>query len=426
MGRFLQYSIISLVVSMFYFSFGFTFLPPSINTKLLLSIGGLLIAAFDATQQRAVKLSPEMLGASGIAVLFSLICFIAVDFNYTTDFSYASYLVSFLVWIFAAYAVCTVIRWVHGQVSISLITCYLAGVCALQCVLALLINSIPELQVFVNAYVEQGQDLLLEVNRLYGVGASLDNAGVRFSIVLILIAATISKDAAIQRSTVSLTLLLSAFFTILIIGNMISRTTSIGSLFALIYLIWGTGLLRMVIRANLFSFHLLFGLMLLLATVVTVYFFRTDEVFNAQIRFAFEGFFNWVEKGEWRTDSTDKLNRNMWIWPSDTKTWLIGTGLFEDWIFGTDIGYCRFILYCGLPGFTVFALFFVYHSVVFSGIYPAYRDIFLVLLALSFIIWIKVSTDLFLIYALFYCMHMFKDEGESSLPEGHFERVAIR
>jgi hypothetical protein len=98
--------------------------------------------------------------------------------------------------------------------------------------------------------------------------------------------------------------------------------------------------------------------------------------------------------------------------------------LFEDWIFGTDIGYCRFILYCGLPGFIVFALFFVYHSVVFSSMYPAYRDIFLVLLALSFIIWIKVSTDVFLIYALFYCMHMFKDDDTDSLAEGHFKRLA--
>ena len=45
------------------------------------------------------------------------------------------------------------------------------------------------------------------------------------------------------------------------------------------------------------------------------------------MRFAFEGFFNWVEKGEWSTSSTEKLNREMWIWPNDQRTWLIGSGL---------------------------------------------------------------------------------------------------
>lgn len=406
MGRIFQYLIVGLVVSLFYFSFGFTFLPAAINSKLILAVGGVLLASYHAAQNRGIRIDRPLLGAIGLALLFSVICFIAVDYSYTDDLSYATYIVSFLVWLFAAYTVCVLIRWVHKEVDLKLITCYLAAVCFAQCVFALLINNNPALQALVNLYIEQGQELLLEVNRLYGIGASLDNAGVRFSIVLILIAAVLSKEAELRNTRWKMALLMVAFFSIVVIGNMMSRTTSIGAMLALLYLMWNTGLFRMVIKPEFLKLHLLFGSILILALLVTLYFFRNDRDFNEQIRFAFEGFFNWFETGEWRTDSTDKLNNKMWIWPTDARTWIIGTGLFDNWIFGTDIGYCRFILYCGLPGFAVFALFFVYNAAVFIHNHRTYRDMFYFLLVITFIIWIKVSTDIFLIYALFYCMDM--------------------
>jgi len=393
---------------MFYFSFGFTFLPAGINTKMMLALLGGLMAAYHAVQNRGVKIDRILLGAIGFAVLFSLVCFVAADYNHTNDLAYATYFVSFAVWIFSAYAVCTLIRWAHGDVNLILLTSYLAAVCFAQCVLALLIDSQPLLQVWVNQYIDQGQEFLLEVRRLYGIGASLDNAGVRFSVVLIMIAAVISQEESVLSKPRKIALLLSAFFFIVVVGNMISRTTSIGAVMALMYFIWNTGILRLSINPMFFKFHLAFGTIMLVASLLTVYLYHVNPVFNDQIRFAFEGFFNWVEIGEWRTDSTDKLNKVMWVWPADLKTWLIGTGLFENWVFGTDIGYCRFILYSGLTGFAVFALFFVYNAAVFARIYEPYRGMFVFLLALTFIVWIKVSTDIFLIYAFFYCMDMFR------------------
>ncbi len=120
-----------------------------------------------------------------------------------------------------------------------------------------------------------------------------------------------------------------------------------------------------------------------------------------------KAFFNWVEKGEWSTGSTDKLNREMWIWPEDQKTWLIGSGLFGLFVYNTDVGYCRFILYCGLIGFSVFAFLFVYLGLFFSYKVPKYRLLFLIFIALTFVIWLKVATDIFFIYALFFCLDQF-------------------
>lgn len=404
MRRTLQILGIGLIVSLFYFSFGVTFLPSSVNTKMILALVGLLTAVYHAIQNRSVKISLPLLGAIGFVVLFSIICFVSADYNHTNDLSYATYFVSFSVWIFSAYAVCNLIKWGHGVVNLTLLTFYLAGVCFTQCVLALLIDAIPAFQQWVNQYIDQGQDFLLEVNRLYGIGASLDNAGVRFSIVLIMMAGVVSKEKAIRSSKWKIITLLTAFFTVIIIGNMISRTTSTGSLLAILYFMWNTGVFRMVIKPDFFKFHLIFGLMLVFALLITTYFYQSDSIFHGQIRFAFEGFFNWIENGEWRTGSTDKLNNNMWVWPADLKSWIIGTGLFDNWVFGTDIGYCRFILYCGLIGFGVFALFFVYNAAVFANKYPQYRNMFFLFVILTFVVWIKVSTDIFLIYALLYCI----------------------
>lgn len=193
---------------------------------------------------------------------------------------------------------------------------------------------------------------------------------------------------------------------------MIARTTTVGGVLGLGYLFLTTGKFKLVIKQEFFKFHFVFGVILLLGVAVATYFYQTDQDFYSSLRFAFEGFFNWFETGEFQTDSTDKLNNEMWIWPEDTKTWIIGSGYFGSFIYSTDVGYCRFILYCGLVGFSVFALFFVYLAAVFAEKFKSYRLLFLFLLALTFIIWVKVATDIFFIYALLFFVGVLDREEE--------------
>ena len=99
---------------------------------------------------------------------------------------------------------------------------------------------------------------------------------------------------------------------------------------------------------------------------------------------------------------------------------MIGSGLFlsksGDFTYFSDIGYCRIIFYSGLIGFTVFGLYFVYNAIYFAIRYPRYRYIFLLMIVVTFVIWSKVATDIFQLYALFY---VFTDEEElyASLDE---------
>lgn len=416
MKRFFALLFTGTAVSCYYFPFGLKFLPSAVNTKMILAVIGIFLYLYEGIRN-GLTVRKDLAGAVALALAFSFVCFLSTDYNNTSDYSYASYIVSFFTWMGGAYTVCRLVKRVHGRIGFRLLTTYLAGVCTVQCILAILIDRSKILKLVVDGVVNQGQDFLQQVGRLYGIGASLDPAGVRFAIVLLMIAALLGADREIRGSKKSIAGLLSAFAVISIIGNMISRTTTTGMVMAFVYLFLASGIWTLIIREEYFKFYKIFGIVLIIAVGASFYLYHHDPEFYHNMRFAFEGFFNWVDTGVWRTDSTDKLNRIMWIWPKNIKEWIIGTGLFNNFLYGTDIGYCRLILYCGLAGFSLFALFFVYNAGVMAKRFPSYRMLFFFLLCLSFIVWLKVATDLFLIYALLYNTEEEKEVAEEGIGE---------
>ena len=243
-------------------------------------------------------------------------------------------------------------------------------------------------------------DFYDRIGRIRCFSTALDFGGVRFSLVLILIMGMLGRDESVRKSKGAMFYLLLSFFVIAGIGNMVARTTTVGVVVGLVILViymFGSGP-RLGGSGYIIG---LFFVTLGLVSVVGVYLYNTDEYYYNLIRFAFEGFFNLVEKGEFTTDSTEVLE-SMWKWPSDTKSWIIGTGIYGSWAYGTDIGYCRLILYSGLAGFVVFAMSFVYYAYYFARKYPRYVWLFVAYLAMTFIVWVKVSTDIMMIYAFFF------------------------
>lgn len=400
---------LGIIVSFYFFPFEFTFLPQGLNTKILLAVLGLPLLGLSIMRERIINTSSYLLIAIVFAVLFSVIGYISVDINNSLDLTYANYFISFSTWLLGAYCLCVIIYSIHGYLNFELLTNYLIGVCAVQCLLALVIDYNPSFKAFIDTYISQDPvaevEFLNDVNRLYGIGAALDVAGTRFSIVLLSLVAVLNNVRKQEGKLKSVMLYWSAFVLISVIGNMISRTTIVGVGMALTYLFLTSDFLRANLTvANIKSLIVVVSITMLLVLLV-VYFYNTDPLVKEQLRFAFEGFFNWVEKGRWYTSSTDRLNSVMWIWPesTDLKTWLIGKATFDDWhAVGTDIGYCRFVFYSGLLGLITFSLFFVYNAWACNKLMPGYTLYFCFLLALSFIIWLKVSTDLFIIYALIY------------------------
>lgn len=397
--------ITGIITSLFFFPFEFTFLPNGFNTKILLGGVGLISMAYHFIKMGKISISKEVLIASIIAVIFSIACFYSVDINNSNDMAYATYIASMWVWFLASYAVISLIAWVHNRLDIPLVVNYFVAVCVVQCSLALIIDFVPELKTLVDKYVDLGiTEFLNRVDRLYGIGAALDFAGVRFSAVLIMIAILFTNTENLQLKNKELYFYSFSYLIIAVIGNMISRTTTIGLGISLFYLLVNSKLFTKTLKIEDLNLWKVLLNTSFIVIFLGIYFYHTNENVQELLRFGFEGFFNWAEKGEWRTDSTDRLNTEMWIWPeaNDFRTWLFGKAVFSKWsIVGTDIGYCRFIFYCGLTGLLIFTFFFAYLSYALWYKFKNYRHLFLLLFILALINWLKVSTDIFLVYAIF-------------------------
>lgn len=392
--------LIGVLITCSYYSFDLAAWPSGPNTKMIVAVIGLLWFGYDALLRRNVQLPQVMVVGLLFAGLYSIINIFAIEFNATDDYSYANYVTTFLVWIFSVYPAIALIRLTHGAVTLPLITYYLVATTLFQCLTGLIMDNNPGFDEFNAKIVAWDMDFYDRIGRIRCFSTALDFGGVRFSLVLILIMGMLGRDESVRKSKGAMFYLLLSFFVIAGIGNMVARTTTVGVVVGLVILViymFGSG-------PRLGGSGYIIGLFfttLGLVSVVGVYLYNTDEYYYNLIRFAFEGFFNLVEKGEFTTDSTEVLE-SMWKWPSDTKTWIIGSGIYGDWAYGTDIGYCRLILYSGLAGFVVFAMSFVYYAYYFARKYPRYIWLFVAYLAMTFIVWMKVSTDILMIYAFFF------------------------
>ena len=372
---------------------------------MLLAVLGIIFFLYDCLKRGAFSISRPVLVSSILAIVFSIWCLFSIAENATSDTTYSRYWLSFATWLGGAYGVCFLIRELTGGLDLERLSYYLALVCLVQCIMAVWMDNSLTLRTFVDLYIVQDQSFLHTINRLYGIGASLDPAGVRFSVVLVLIAHQLSNNGFAVQSAVKTIFYFVSFAIITVIGSIIARTTWVGAAVGIVYMVFSNLKTKKgMMEVRQIAFWLtLFGVVLVTVGIST-YLYDHNEAFRANLRFGFEGFFNWVETGVFRTDSTDKLNRIMWVWPKDTRSWILGTGLFDNWVYGTDIGYCRFTLYCGLVGLVLFSIFFIYNGIAFSMKLDNVTLLSISLIALTFIIWLKVSTDIFFIYALLFCL----------------------
>ena len=412
MLKYIAVLLTGVLTSFYFFPFEFAILP-GINTKMLMAGVSLLVLGIQLAQKGNAAINKDFLILSILAGLVSLSGLVAVTYNDTIDYTYATYIMSMWVWLGGAYLAVNCMRWVHKEVSVKVVVHYLMGVCVAQCLLAILIDSSPAFKDFVNTYVAGFDwvqfEQLNEGGRLYGIGAALDVAGLRFSTVLVMIAYLCMQEE-VRTDNQKIVRYLIVFCFIAMVGNMIARTTTMGVGLSLGYwlYIWLSGKERKRIWLWISS---IVGM----AVLISTYLYQTNDTFKEDIRFAFEGFFSLWEKGEWSVSSNDRL-KNMFVFPESLKTWLIGDGYIENPYFsdpnyigpkyggyymGTDVGYLRFIFYFGVIGLCLFLLFFAKVTQICIRRFRGYSIFFLLILAVNLIGWVKVATDIFLVFALF-------------------------
>ena len=378
-----------LAVSFYLFHFTFPFFPrDALNTKNIMSAFGMMAFLFDCVRNRSMMLSRYTLIASVLAAMFSVWCLYAVTTANTYEMDYASYFFSFILWMAGAYGVFFLLRAAYGEVTLALLTRYLAMVGVFQCIMAVLIDNVGAVQNLVDRIMYEPGHFCKDNMRMYGLGAALDPTGIRFSTIMILIAHDFSNNPQVQNNRLYQATDLIAMAIILIIGSVISRTTLVGSAMGIAYI--GITLLRMrrggFVTVGMVQSFFWFFIVVAGIIVSAVYFYLHSQTFQEYLRFGFEAFFNWVETGDFHTNSTDILTETMWIWPSDTHTWIFGRGTYGVFENDTDIGYCNFTFYCGLIGIVLFSIFFIYCHFAMVGKFRDFSLTAWLLVALTFIV----------------------------------------
>lgn len=439
MLKYIQIAIGVIITSFYFFPFEFTFLP-GVNTKMAMAGIGLVVLGFQLGKAKNSLLNKDLMLLSGYALLVSLIGFISVTYNETRDYSYATYIVSMWVWLSAAYVAVMYMRKVHGYVSVELVCNYLIAVCVFQCVSALLIQYVPLFKSVVNEYIGTMSGMLRgtasalnDRGRLYAIGAALDISGSRFASVLYLIGYLCVKNKNTMPHSHQWLYTIS-FFIICVIGNMIARTTIVGVFVVIAYftfdVLWHKCL---HVDVSYFRPFLIVGVC---STILINYLYTHNGMFYDNVRFAFEGFFYLYEQGVWNTNSTNILE-NMYRLPETTKTWLIGDGYFDNpttdpyyvghmwkgFYMGTDVGYLRFVFYFGLSGLCAFIGFICKATHLCIKRQKSCVGLFMGIFVLNFLVWLKVSTDLFLIMALFIASLYLNDASSPNVSCAEKEHI---
>lgn len=397
-------------MSLFFFPVTFNGIPSNVNSKLIMAVIGIPVLIYNSMSLNG-RIRYEFVSGIGLACGVSLATYLSVVLNNTQDYTYVTYVVSMAVWTSASYFVLKIIQAVHGYVNVKLIIWYLMVMCTLQCLLALAIDWNVDIQRFVDRYYTDAA-FFHEKRRMYGFGCGLDVAGGRFSAVLIMIAYVLYSESK-NNNWRSIAFYLVCFIIISVVGNMIGRTTTMGmvmGLFIIIYSIY-------IKSASAKYIRLVVGFITAF-TLIIVILYNLDAKWRDNIEFGFEGFFSLVESGKWEVHSNEMLKEGF-IYPDNVKTWLIGDGYFDDptntdlnyigpafygYYMGTDSGYSRFLFYFGIVGLLMFSAFFVNVVYICAKTFNRYKYMFLGILFLNFIVWVKVSTDIYVTLAPFLCL----------------------
>lgn len=414
MGKVLKIILAFVVSWMFFYPLNFTFLPDSINSKMIVAVLGLVILWKDLVDRKTGLVTKQsVIWMFVIAGVFSLICFASTVINNTETKDYVTYVVSMAIWFSAAYASYGMVRYAHGKVSVELLAKYVVALCVVQGCLSFAFHVSPPIRSFFSQFFYVLEATKKSGVRLFGLGASSDTGGIKYAISLVLAGYLLCRTTIKRKEYL---LLILSFWVIVVLGNMMSRTTTVGALLAIAYIVFCSIRGRSCDEKSYHPLRRFLSVSICLVPFLLVFnrlFPQASELY----KFAFEGFYRFLETGEWETSSTNILWEMWSIWPTNLKTWMIGDGLFLDpndptlYYMGTDVGYARFVFFCGLLGLIVFAMLFVYLRSVLKDRLPQHSELFLLLLILVFAVWIKVTTDIFLIFALLLCVRPEDEQG---------------
>lgn len=389
------------VLAFFTYFYPITLSAFPISTGRLLQLIGVLYFAFYAVSYGILKSTFKYFCAG--LFIFIMGCASAIVINGTNDLSMAFIGVLMFIYFCSAFVLSYLVFKAYRKPSIDVVLKLVVIVTILQSIISLLFFAIPTLLENYYSYVIIDDELKSRQEsysafRLIGIGSmQYATSAVQYGIVLW---ALIYLKA--RRAIRSNFIFFSGVILLGIAGALSGRTFFILLLFCIPFTFF-------VCRERRRAFKILLEIFLPLSIVAFVAFSFFYAIYPEAVEWVFEIFINMATNDslEVESASTNQL-LEMYIWPTDLKTWIIGDGQAVNpsgfgFYKNTDVGYIRSLYYWGVIGSIVYYYVQVAQYYIIKNLYPSYsfRVYSLFILFFLFIFHFKDFWQLYLFYALF-------------------------
>lgn len=408
----IYYAFLHIILFFYVYSVQFIFIPFNLGTRVLIGILGFGTFCIEIIRSpKKIVFNRYFLGVYFSLFTISVISFISLLYNGTNQSDFViKYQFSIIAITLASYWVTKMVNLKHtGMNDVPLIMKLFINVVVIQIIIALLMFSVPPLRDLFND-IQVTSDKELEVLestlefRLVGFGSKFFGSGIINGFALIVIGSVIKFSKNLKISIFKYAI---SFLFIFVFGMMMARTTVVGALLSFGIMFWPHKKFNFIQMKKNLKFILYLILIPLILLVVIFYLFpNIKESLELAFNFGFEMFVNYFESNSLESESTNQM-KEMYIWPSTLKTYLIGDGLFSDistgsYYMGTDIGILRLIYYFGIFGLVTYLIFQFKITYAAYSKNKDYKYMFLVFYLYMVILNYKGFTDLFFLIILFY------------------------
>jgi hypothetical protein len=402
----------------FFYLYAVQFKGVPVTTRILFAVAGFIILLFSIAKQadesKDIFISKGLIRYLIVFAALVAISIFSLVVNNTRDIEFVKYPLSLIFILLAGYFLHFTIKKLNGEINYTLILNYIVAAVFVQAVISLVSFAVPVLSDTLQN-IQNISDLdvtkLQETAslRLNGFGSTFFGAGIINGFALISIAALIRQKNNAQRRIVILSF---AFITILSLGTMMARTTLVGGILAVFFLLLPTKTFnKKMIKAKTKFFGYILLLPVLLIAMIFTFFPSFSNTLQTAASFGFEMFINYSETGEFSTASTNAL-KTMYVFPDNPQTYFIGDGQYyikpgdpsSGYYKSTDVGYLRLIYYFGIPGLLIYLA--LQYTAVINALKTCPSDkTFRIYILLVFLLCIinnfKGFTDLFFLINLF-------------------------
>lgn len=412
-----------MILFFYIYSIQFNGIPFGIGTRVFMGIAGFCMFFLEILKTKNTFVFSRQFLNLYLALFFiSLIALLSLIYNKTNDVDFfLKYQVSIVTIIFASHFITILVSYRNNSdVGIPLMMKLFINVVVIQIIIALIMFAFLPVRDFLNSFqITSDQELkVLEETlefRLVGFGSKFFGSGIINGFALILIGSILKYNSRIKINVFKYSIYFLFIFTF---GMMMARTTIVGALLAFGIMFWPKNSLRFdrnQIKNNLKFLFYFFSIPIIIVLGMFYFLPELKESLEMVFNFGFEMFVNYLQSNSLESESTNQM-KEMYVWPTSLKTYLIGDGLYTDSINGTyymqtDIGILRLIYYFGVFG--LFAYLFFQFQMVYGAYLRnrKYKNMFVIIFFYCLVLNYKGFTDLFFLNILFFINNTYQDKN---------------